>query len=141
MKRFVSALKRFTESNAENRKQKILNRINQILRTHRYVIWHASKKLKIAELTTKKYETFYIQTADNSISKTLFLEGKFDLDKLIKVTRLIDITESTLIDVGANLGSICIPACKRSLVQNAIAIEPDRETFNYLNRNIAANLL
>ena len=141
MKSIASGLKRFYSSNSATKKQKISNRINWILRTHRYVIWNVSKKLGIKELKTNKYETFFIPTRDNTISKHLFISGQFDIEKLVKVSKIIDIKNRTLIDVGANLGSICIPACKRKLVMNSIAIEPDKENFKYLNRNIIENKL
>lgn len=137
----ISGLKRFSSSSAANKKQKISNRINWILRAHRNVIWHVSKKLGIKELKTNKYETFFIPTRDNTISKHLFISGQFDIEKLVKVSKILDIENKTLIDVGANLGSICIPACKRKLVMNSIAIEPDKETFKYLKRNIFENKL
>ena len=139
MKKIGLALKRFNSSDLATKKRKISNRIYWILRTHRYVIWNVSKTLGIKELKTNKYETFFVPTRDSTISKHLFISGQFDIEKLLKVSKILNIKNKTLIDVGANLGSICIPACKRKLVIKSIAIEPDKVTFKYLNRNIIEN--
>jgi FkbM family methyltransferase len=44
-----------------------------------------------------------------------------------------------LVDVGANLGMICIAMLKRGYFREAIAIEPDPRNFALLNRNIEQN--
>ena len=45
----------------------------------------------------------------------------------------------TLIDVGANIGTVCIPAVKRGLAANAIAIEPEPLNYRVLVANIFLN--
>ena len=132
-------LKRFYTSDNQEKKQKIWNRLKLCLKAHRYIYWMICKKLNRKEIKTKISETYYLPLRDNSISKHLFIDGHFDLDKLVKVSKLVNIKNKTLVDIGANLGSICIPACKRNLVKSSIAIEPDKETFKYLERNIKIN--
>jgi FkbM family methyltransferase len=44
-----------------------------------------------------------------------------------------------LVDVGANLGMICIAMLKRGYFREAIAIEPDPRNFALLTRNIEQN--
>jgi FkbM family methyltransferase len=44
-----------------------------------------------------------------------------------------------LVDVGANLGMICIAMLKRGYFREAIAIEPDPRNFALLKRNIEQN--
>jgi hypothetical protein len=99
LKSIASGLKRFYSSNSATKKQKISNRINWILRTHRYVIWNVSKKLGIKELKTNKYETFFIPTRDNTISKHLFISGQFDIEKLVKVSKIIDIKNRIIFEI------------------------------------------
>lgn len=131
---------RFLEAPMSLKKQKIKNKITKILKTHRLIYWHLNKKFK-KEVLSKKFESYLIPTRDTTIGKHLFINGDFDLNKLMKVNNLINLENRTLIDVGANLGSICIPAVRRKIVQNAIAIEPDKDTFVYLKKNISLNLV
>jgi FkbM family methyltransferase len=44
-----------------------------------------------------------------------------------------------LIDVGANIGTICIPAVKRGLFRQAIALEPEPLNYTMLSANILIN--
>jgi FkbM family methyltransferase len=131
---------RFLEAPMSSKNQKIKNKITKILKTHRLIYWHVNKKFK-KEVLSKKFEIYLIPSRDTTIGKHLFINGDFDLNKLMKVNNLINLKNRTLIDVGANLGSICIPAVRRKIVQNAIAIEPDKDTFVYLEKNISLNLI
>ncbi len=47
--------------------------------------------------------------------------------------------KDVLVDVGANLGMICIAMLKRGYFREAIAIEPDPQNFALLKRNIEQN--
>jgi len=100
-----------------------------------------NRKLNRIEIVSKKFETFVIPLRDETIGKCLFIDGYFDLDKLLKVDKLINLKSRVLIDVGANFGSICIPAVKRNIFAAAIAIEPDVKNFEILRRNIYLNNL
>jgi FkbM family methyltransferase len=44
-----------------------------------------------------------------------------------------------LIDVGANIGPICIPALARGYVSRCLALEPERENFRLLRTNAILN--
>jgi FkbM family methyltransferase len=66
----------------------------------------------------------------------LYIDGGFDFEKMVKTNSLLDFTGRTLIDIGANYGSICIPAIKRGYFNNAIAIEPDKVTYGFLKNNL-----
>jgi FkbM family methyltransferase len=132
---------RFIHASNTSRKQKILNRLILISKLHRKLYWLMNRKLNRVEIISKKFETFVIPLRDETIGKYLFVDGYFDLDKLLKVNKLINLKGRTLIDVGANFGSICIPAVKRNIFADAIAIEPDVKTFEILRRNIYLNNL
>src|SRR5262249_34342132 len=57
-------------------------------------------------------EKFVVQANDKFISRGLYADGEFDLDKLATVLRISGRNFKVLVDVGANIGSICIPAVK-----------------------------
>src|SRR5581483_12346161 len=46
-----------------------------------------------------------------------------------------------LVDVGANIGTVCIPALLRGYFQGALAVEPEAKNFRLLTRNVSANHL
>jgi FkbM family methyltransferase len=86
-------------------------------------------------------ESYIVSTKDKIIAKSLFRSSEFDLDKFFLAQRLANISNNdfTLIDVGANVGSICLPLVKRGIVSDAIAIEPDPYNFKLLRANSIIN--
>ncbi|MNM99952.1 Methyltransferase domain protein [compost metagenome] len=90
-------------------------------------------------------ELFVVSTADRVIGRELFLSGEFDFRKLQLALEIIDREGASrpvhLIDVGANVGSIVIPALKRGLVQTATAIEPHPDNLRMLRANLSLNQL
>jgi FkbM family methyltransferase len=55
------------------------------------------------------------------------------------VSILGEFRPTRLIDVGANIGTVCIPAVKRGLFGTAIAIEPEPKNYSLLMANIYIN--
>lgn len=89
-------------------------------------------------------ESYVIRTRDRYIGRGLYSRGEFDFSKFVKAYRILqshrNLThELTLIDAGANVGSICIPAVRRGFVSNAIAIELDHENARLLSINTLLN--
>lgn len=136
-----SAIKRFNSAPSNIKIIKLKNRIKRTSKLHRIFYWELSKKFNRQELKVKRKELYFLPLSDSTISRNIFVEGQHDFEKLIKVSKLIPINDKTLIDVGANIGSICIPACKRKIVKDAIAIEPDKKSYYNLERNIKINKL
>lgn len=84
-------------------------------------------------------ETFLIHVAD-PIGKEIYLTGEYDFRKFGIALHFLGRSRiGTLVDVGANVGSICIPALTRGLTETAIAIEPDPVNHALLTANIAMN--
>jgi FkbM family methyltransferase len=72
------------------------------------------------------------------------VNGSFDFDKVEKAIAIIrnqnnQFRLETLIDVGANIGTVCIPAIKRGFADRAIAIEPEPLNYRVLVANIYLN--
>ena len=93
-------------------------------------------------LKKNKKEKLIVYTND-SISKEIFISGDFEFKKLYKVLRILGKKhkKKTLIDIGANIGSISIPALTRGFFRNAIAFEPEIKNYRVLNANIYLNKL
>ncbi|WP_447936428.1 FkbM family methyltransferase [Thermomonas fusca] len=88
-------------------------------------------------------EHFVVSTSDRVIGRELFLHGEFDFAKLETALAVLAREgcppPSHLIDVGANIGTITIPALKRGLMQTVTAIEPHPGNLRLLRANIALN--
>ncbi len=86
-------------------------------------------------------ETYLVSSGDRAIARELYVNGQFDFEKLEKVLRLLGPTfkPELLLDIGANIGCICIAAVKRGLFERAIAFEPEPFNFSLLAANIHLN--
>ena len=92
---------------------------------------------------------FIVNSHDKIISRSLFIHGEFDFDKFIKAMNLLKaefpalgqakFPFDVLMDVGANIGSICIPALAQGFAARAIAIEPHPVNAQLLHANVAIN--
>ncbi|MBS7350130.1 MAG: FkbM family methyltransferase, partial [Comamonas sp.] len=94
-------------------------------------------------LVTGNPEHFVVSTADKVIGREVFLHGEFDFNKLLTALAILEREglprPAHLIDVGANIGTITIPAIKRGLMQTATAIEPHPDNLRLLRANLALN--
>lgn len=89
-------------------------------------------------------ESYVVSTSDKMIGKRLYSRGEFDFQKFEAASKLIRAhdglgVEAVLIDAGANVGSICIPAVRRGLVARAIAFELDPDNTRLLRINALLN--
>ncbi len=87
-------------------------------------------------------EKYVVFARDKGISKSLYVHGTFDLEKLEKALALLHprgFALDLLVDVGANIGSICIPAVRRGYAARALAFEPEPRNFALLCANLALN--
>lgn len=101
--------------------------------------------MPVPYLVTGHPEQFIVSTADKVIGRELFLHGEFDFSKLQTALGILAQegfpAPSHLIDVGANIGTIVIPALARGLMQSATAIEPHPTNLRLLRANLALNVL
>ncbi|KQW42097.1 FkbM family methyltransferase [Pelomonas sp. Root662] len=86
-------------------------------------------------------ETYLVSSADRAIARELYVKGQFDFEKFEKVMHLLGPTfrPALLLDIGANIGCICIAAVKRGLFERALAFEPEAFNFSLLTANIHLN--
>src|ERR1051325_8425087 len=69
-------------------------------------------------------------------------EDIFDaIDILKSERRLIDTNQGYFIDIGANVGTVCIPLVLQQVFAKALAFEPEPRNFRYLTHNIEQNKL
>lgn len=89
-------------------------------------------------------EEYLVDSRDKVISQSLFVTGSYDFEKFELAIRLLKQFGSIgddihLIDIGSNVGSVCIPAVNRGTVKSATAIEPNPNNCRLLRVNIALN--
>lgn len=107
------------------------------------IIFDVKKKNnKYSIISNYNKEQYILFTKDNVISKELFINNEFDFTKFKITLEFLssqNIKIKNLIDIGANIGSISIPAIKRNLVNKSYAIEPVPENYKILKTNIILN--
>jgi len=88
-------------------------------------------------------ETYVIVAQDMAVGYPLFMTGELDFHKFVVAMALIKRHQKrsidTLWDVGANIGSICIPAVRRNYVSRAYAFEPEAKLYKLLRANVVLN--
>ena len=94
-------------------------------------------------LSTTGHETYLVSAGDKVIGRRVFIKGSFEFENFETAISLLsnDFQRKLLIDVGANIGVVCIPAIKRQIFQSAIAIEPEPFNYSLLASNIHLNNL
>ena len=88
-------------------------------------------------------EKYIVNSSDKVIGRSLYINGTFEFDQFLHTLEILGnkIKTETLVDIGANIGSICIPAVKRGIFKNCLAIEPEPYNFDLLTKNIFINNL
>src|SRR5262249_18366716 len=93
-------------------------------------------------VSTGAGEKFIIVAADKIIGRLTYVDQQpYGFDRMEKLLRILGDARPTalLIDIGANIGTISIPAVKRGLFKSAIAIEPEPRNYSLLTANIHLN--
>jgi FkbM family methyltransferase len=90
-------------------------------------------------------ESLIVNCRDDIISREVFRSGTFDFHKfenavfMLREQGLMGERIDRLYDIGANIGTICVPAVRRGLATAAVAIEPHPHNCRLLRANIALN--
>ena len=85
-----------------------------------------------------------MSASDKIIGRDTYIRAEpFEFNKMDKVLGILGHTrpKTLFIDIGANIGTMCIPAVKRGLFLKAIAIEPEPLNYSLLLANIHINRL
>jgi FkbM family methyltransferase len=89
-------------------------------------------------------EKYIVNSSDQAIGRYTFRENlAYEFETLETVLSLLPVqhTRETLIDIGANIGTVGIHAIANGLFERCIAFEPDPNNFRLLSANIALNSL
>jgi FkbM family methyltransferase len=87
-----------------------------------------------------------VSSKDWLIGKHLFVRRNYELDfiknsiEFLQSEGLLKTGKNrTVVDIGANLGMICIALLRENLFEKAIAFEPSPRNFRLLEKNVAQN--
>ena len=73
-----------------------------------------------------------------NIGFEIFADGEYEPDTIRLITDKIP-AQGVLIDIGANIGSIAVPVCRKRPDIKAVCIEASPRVFSYLESNISLN--
>ena len=104
-------------------------------------IYNTSKNEKI--LFVNKSNTRFLLHSQDIVSKKIFIDYEFDYKIIKKALSLLGKKHKreTLINIGANIGSICIKSVKEKYFNSAIVFEPEEMNFKLLMSNVLINNL
>jgi FkbM family methyltransferase len=116
------------------------NSKNEALKkTLQSAIYNTTPKGKI--LLSENNQTKLLLPSVDWISTKIFIDGSFDYGVLSSAIKILGKknSKSFLINIGAQIGSTCIPAIKNNYFKNLIAFEPAKKSFRLLKANIFLN--
>ena len=112
----------------------------------RRLLWEASRRLPERSVTVNtRHGRLAFSSRDAAVGRRLYTHGAFEYDKIEKAIALLraDVPERLsarwLVDVGANVGTVCIPLVRDRVFARALALEPEPRNHAYLVRNVRAN--
>lgn len=84
--------------------------------------------------------SYYLPNLQENIGLDIFVNGVYEETTINHLEKMIPLNGRYL-DLGANIGAILIPLCKKRPDINAIAVEAAPWIFKYLEKNILLNKL
>ena len=124
-------------------KNKHINFLNKFIVNNKKKTFDNQKKGSELLAINNFNEKYIVNSSDTVIGRSLYINGSFEFDTFLHTLEILKnkIKTEILVDIGANIGSICIPAVKRGIFKNCLAIEPEPYNFDLLTKNIFINSL
>src|SRR3954466_6049109 len=109
--------------------------------------WHLLNALPERDLTAETaHGRLTFSSKDKFVGRSLYTAGHYGYSDLFDVVEILksagklkSSNEGYLIDIGANVGTVCIPFVRENVFRRALAFEPEPRTFAYLKRNVDQN--
>ena len=124
-----------------NSETRHINFLNKFIVNNKRKTFDNQKKGTELLATNNFNEKYIVNSSDGVIGRSLYINGIFEFNIFLHTLEILKnkIKTETLVDIGANIGSISIPAIKRGIFKNALAIEPEPYNFDLLTKNIFIN--
>lgn len=115
----------------------------------RQFLWEWACRLPEFRITrTTKHGRLSFSSRDMTIGRWLFVKGGFEhylIERALSVAiadgHLKQTNGGYLLDIGANIGTVCVHLVRKGLFAAALAIEPIPSNYSMLRRNIRLNSL
>jgi FkbM family methyltransferase len=114
------------------------------IRRATWKLLHVFPQLEIVVRT--RHGRLGFSNKDHGVGRRLFINREYEWSTLEKAVEcavaagaLSRRNPGLLLDVGANLGTTCIPLVSQGVFAGAIAVEPEPVTYRHLVRNVARN--
>jgi FkbM family methyltransferase len=126
-----------------DRRNNHINFLNKFIVNNKKKTFDNQKEGRELLVVNNFNEKYIVNSSDKIIGRSLYIDGSYDFDTFLHTLEILKnkIKTETLVDIGANIGSICIPAVKRGIFKNCFAIEPEPYNFDLLTKNIFINSL
>jgi FkbM family methyltransferase len=117
-----------------------INFINKFIINNKKITFDNTENSKELLVVNNYSEKYIVNSSDKTIGRSLYINGEFEFDLFLDALKILQNKKyKKLIDIGANIGTICIPAIKRGIFECSLAIEPEPYNYNLLNKNIFIN--
>lgn len=114
-------------------------------RTLRRLLWSAITRLPEFRVTRRtRHGILGFSSRDHGVGRLLFLRGEYEYGQIERAAALGGFASGGrrwLLDVGANVGTVCIAFAREGVFTRALAVEPAPDTFRHLVKNVALNNL
>ncbi|MEP6910792.1 MAG: FkbM family methyltransferase [Actinomycetota bacterium] len=115
-------------------------------RTIRRLIWSLYVQHQRTYTFSTRQGVFTVYGKDNVIAYLLYCTGQYERELMMETFsflrsqgQLSPAGRGTLVDIGANIGVICVAGAHLDQVQRIVAIEPDPANFALLQQNVRQN--
>lgn len=109
------------------------------------LLWRALSRLPEFRITrTTRHGVLGFSSRDRGVGRILFMRGEYEYEQLERAVALGGFPargRGWLLDVGANVGTVCIALARRGAFARGLAVEPAPDTFRHLVKNVARNAL
>jgi FkbM family methyltransferase len=106
------------------------------------------KTVSPAVLSDRDGLRFLVRTRDKAVGRSTFSEGAFEIGVIEHAIGIVaealgrcPLKSKVFVNVGANIGTTCVPAVARYDAARAVAVEPEPQNFEFLRCNTILNRL
>jgi FkbM family methyltransferase len=114
-------------------------------RTLRRFLWSALTRLPEFRVTRRtRHGVLGFSSRDHGVGRLLFLRGEYEYDQVKRAASVGGFASGGrhwLLDIGANLGTVCIAFAREGVFTRALAVEPAPVNFQHLVKNVTRNNL
>ncbi len=114
--------------------------------TDREEFWSQAGEFTPAMLVESGGLRFFVNTTDHNVGRKVFLKGHYSKSQLDLVGEVLSgnglldrAQDQTVVNVGANIGTVAVPLVKHFGFAHGVACEPEPANFDLLRLNILAN--